>query len=849
MFTRRKQEIELLQKTLDAFTKNQSNNELMINSFYQMVTKDETKEEEIDKKKAAYALNLCMVSVSQIVDYNDANILEQEYETILNNLNLEHMPKDEELLNVLKQLLDTITFFRIQEGDKKYIEMQYQQKMKNAIWAGVPNFGLIVAGGSPVTMAISLASQVGIGYMNYRKAKAENELEKEQNQWQLQRAAIEQFNGLRRELFDAAWRLAAKYDFKDEYRLTERQITQYNTILMDNDPYRKYERLEAIKEKFNAYPPFWYYLGHAANSIAQLENYPDGDKKVYLKYQKKAIESFDNYIVENSYPLLREDHITSSCALEYIDLLNPENDSVRIKELINIAIKMSGMECDILQLCAIDYLKICDYSSAISVLKYLVNEGYNDVTNAQILSSILVSGYMEEIKDNYDFELEYKMLGKKVSQSLLFPFPSSKEEQLVKLQERFIEEQQTFLMKKYVYVIKRYIEKKQVAFNKAIPNPYENRNYPDTFYLDYHDNGQNRYNEYQKALVNQGNQEDFGNRLANSNFTLLYLDVFNSVVNEMNVIIPAVAEKSKDQVIELLVDILNGKILDNKENLNKILLCSGKEFTVSVLDKLFEMSFGKFTDKYFEAYIRFVGLHVKSLYKMDELSKEDTLLRQFCIDHDIPVYKTLSMLENDNYDAYNGDVVYFRSDLLGGAAFEKAQNMSLLKKMAKRLEESMERILNASGSKKVNNFVYTRYDNNKKAYNTYLSRKKYNKGDNQDLPSITFAILEDKSFGVFNKDLIFTIEGIIIDKAELFKGIPIIYKYSNIRYDNEDGTLVFSFEENEDKYENDNIDINELNSLIQALADIEYASQEDKNSNDGQYIAYNKTMLIEGEED
>ena len=128
-----------------------------------------------DKKRAAYALNLCMVSVSQIIDYNDVYILEQEYEAILNNLNLEMFPKDEALLTILKQLLDTITFFRIQEGDKEMIDKEYQHKMKNAIWNAVPNFGLIVAGGTPTTIALSLASQVGIGYMNYRRQKAENE--------------------------------------------------------------------------------------------------------------------------------------------------------------------------------------------------------------------------------------------------------------------------------------------------------------------------------------------------------------------------------------------------------------------------------------------------------------------------------------------------------------------------------------------------------------------------------------------------------------------------------------------------------------------------------------------------
>lgn len=124
-----------------------------------------------EQLKAAYALNLCTVSVSQIIDYNDVNIMEQEYEAILNNLNLEQMPKDEALLSILKQILDTITFFRIQEGDKILLEKEYQHKMKNAIWSAVPNIGLLVAGGSPVTMAISLASQVGIGYMNYRKER------------------------------------------------------------------------------------------------------------------------------------------------------------------------------------------------------------------------------------------------------------------------------------------------------------------------------------------------------------------------------------------------------------------------------------------------------------------------------------------------------------------------------------------------------------------------------------------------------------------------------------------------------------------------------------------------------
>lgn len=163
----------LIEKIVGYIESNEQTRELMVRSFsgYSSLQKKLNISDE-DKIKAAYALNMCTVSVSQIIDYRDLNVLEQEYEAILNNLNLEQIPKDDALLHILKQLLDTITYFRIEAGEKEMIEKEYQQKMKNAIWASVPNFGMIVAGGSPITMAISLASQVGIGYMNYRDRKS-----------------------------------------------------------------------------------------------------------------------------------------------------------------------------------------------------------------------------------------------------------------------------------------------------------------------------------------------------------------------------------------------------------------------------------------------------------------------------------------------------------------------------------------------------------------------------------------------------------------------------------------------------------------------------------------------------
>ena len=440
-----------------------------------------------DKEKlmAAYALNLCTVSVSQIVDYSDLVILEQEYEAILNNLNLENFPKDEALLDILKQILDTITFFRIQEGDKKFIDREYQQKMKNAIFNAVPNIGLIVAGGNPITMAISLASQVGIGYMNYRKEKAKNQLEYDKQKWQLQRSAIEQFNALRRELFTTAWRLADKYNFPDEYRLTEKQITQYNDILMDNNPFRKYERLCAVKENFEAYSPFWYYLGNAANSVAQ--EYFEEDKTVYNKYKDLALESFNQYWKVNNLPLLRKDDIVASCALEHIDLLVQEGieaNKEKINELLGIAIKNAGNSWDIIQLCTMNYLRLGNFEEAKKYLRILVTEDYNVPFNAQILSQRYVREAIEKNDEMFNYP-EYTTLCRFVNSGYLYPWPKDFDN-IKKLEDDFYKYQKAILKWKYASVVIKLIEKYTVLLNRQTQCPADDyeKEYTDSYFLD-----------------------------------------------------------------------------------------------------------------------------------------------------------------------------------------------------------------------------------------------------------------------------------------------------------------------------------------------------------------------------
>lgn len=377
---------------------------------------------EDEKLKAAYALNLCTVSVSQIVDYNDLNILEQEYDTIINNLNLENIPKNQALLDILKEILDEITYARMNDGDRKIMERRYQHQLKNAVWSAVPNVGAIFATSDRTAMGIALATQVGIGYMNYRRNKAEYELGYEESKWQIAINRIQHFNALRKQLFETAWKLAEAYEFPNRYRLTEKVISMYNEALMENNPVKRYHKLDDMKSEFDAYPVFWYQIGSTANSIYRS----DLREEVKSKYKALAIENFERYERLNKFNLLKHDLLTASWALEYLELLDvKQNDGPgRAKELLGIAERYAGNALDVIELCAFSYLRIGDDDNAVKAFHKLVNNSYNEAMNTQILSALYIKQiYKGNAKQSKEAQMGYEELHNIAEEKYILELP------------------------------------------------------------------------------------------------------------------------------------------------------------------------------------------------------------------------------------------------------------------------------------------------------------------------------------------------------------------------------------------------------------------------------------------
>ena len=744
--------------------------------------------ESIDKKmNAAYALNLCTVSVSQIIDYDDLNVMEQEYDAILNNLNLENMPHDEALLNILKQILDTITFFRIQEGDRRIVDLKYRQKMRDAIWSAVPNFGLVLATANPIPMLISLASQVGIGYMNYRKTKSENNLDYEEQKWKLQRTAMEQLNGLQRELLDTAWRLADTYGFEDELRLSEKQIKHYDSILMDDNALRKYDRLDSIKDNFAAYPPFWYYLGNTANEIYRDQSLAISDETRQY-YRHRAKEHFARFWDSNKYPLLREDQLASSCALEYADLLIEDGaDRQQVLDLLDKAVKYAGNSWDVLQLCAIGYLRIDAKEKAIPALRALVNEKYNSSVNAQLLSGIYISEYNN---GNPNAKGKYEALACRVNNKAhMIPWPTGE----IDPEEEFYDNQREMITRRYKQMIRSFRDKYTALFNEIIPIPQEEMERTGADYSEAC--RQERIYAVEHLMSSEKGRDSFRDDINDIGFGVEYIRLINAMFSSLSTL--SVISNMDELVV------LSEKLIKDKakklEDIQKSIVSF--EFSLDDYISLQEITSVDFLEELFERLKEQVKDSVNKLSDMWQLSMASSEIVEFCHEENIPLpdSKEEKLLEVTDGA---GKQTYLSARILG----DKAEYTSIVmankgvmtavikKKVAKAIIGNVNMQLLYPGDE---------------TFNVYFSKcNKQVKGYKNE----ALAVLDDKAF-LFDTDLIFIQNGVLIVERNSLKEIC---PYDAVEFDSKTKKLMLG----STNYNNNTVDLGMLNNALVELKQI-----------------------------
>jgi len=310
-----------------------------------------------DALNAAVALNYCRMSLVKITEYNDRVVLDEEYEEIINNVNLNSI-KDYELIDLLKSLMKTLTNFRLNDKQRKRLNDLYEKKVSNAMYDALSGIapGPACISGHPYVCAGSMLVQTGGAYASYRNRIEEYRRSLDDSLWQLNKESEHDLNDIRTEFMEDSWRLIQKYGIPKEWTLSEKTIKQYISILKQNDPVKRLRMLEELKQDFEAYPPYHYYYGVAAQEAGQIER----AKAAFKKYEGVRGRYF------------KEDVFYSSSLMNFISLLDVNRDSRIIKAYLSALSKESRW----------------DWRKNIFVSMYFINYGQFDGAKKILQSNV-----------------------------------------------------------------------------------------------------------------------------------------------------------------------------------------------------------------------------------------------------------------------------------------------------------------------------------------------------------------------------------------------------------------------------------------------------------------------------
>ena len=87
------------------------------------------------KLQVLQSLNLIAVSLTHILTYNDKVVLDQEYNTIINNLNLGNIP-DADIIALLQELMDLLTNSKIQDHEREYLLTRFDKNVQTELKIG-----------------------------------------------------------------------------------------------------------------------------------------------------------------------------------------------------------------------------------------------------------------------------------------------------------------------------------------------------------------------------------------------------------------------------------------------------------------------------------------------------------------------------------------------------------------------------------------------------------------------------------------------------------------------------------------------------------------------------------------
>ena len=269
---------------------------------------------------------MAAVSINRILSTQDRIVLDQEYTTIMNNLNLGNIRPDSEIMELYRRILDTISRKRLRSEESEFLQARYDSEMKNTISqvvSAVAGAGTAIAvngGSSLLTGNVygalgSIADGVMSGYFIYQNnSSVRNDID--HDLWKLKAEEITDMNEIQKQLLTSSWNLLNQYKLPDSSRLVENTIKEFHQAAETQDIGQRLRMLRALEKDFRVYPPYWYYRAKAAREAGDLED------------SRKCLDEFAGVWR----PVLRQDpYMLEVCKFRIHDALSSDKPAAEIR--------------------------------------------------------------------------------------------------------------------------------------------------------------------------------------------------------------------------------------------------------------------------------------------------------------------------------------------------------------------------------------------------------------------------------------------------------------------------------------------------------------------------------------
>ncbi|MCR4819906.1 MAG: hypothetical protein K5838_02145 [Elusimicrobiales bacterium] len=243
-----------------------------------------------EQKQALFIMNYARYAIYKIKGYNNIFAFEEEYSNLYNNLNLKTVA-DEEGVEEIRQLMDTLHQMRQNHKKADRLEASLQRKMQQALYDSFqPITTIVTAKANFLSIAINAISAGANMYMSYKKYKSQLLQEFDQSMFELELDREDRLNDAQTNLITVSHRLIHRYNMSDDWRIDENQIKKMLEYLDDADAGRSYRNLKNMsKGRFvQHFPTFWYNLAKKASEVGDSAN----AIKYYDRFEKENIPSF-----------------------------------------------------------------------------------------------------------------------------------------------------------------------------------------------------------------------------------------------------------------------------------------------------------------------------------------------------------------------------------------------------------------------------------------------------------------------------------------------------------------------------------------------------------------------------